>query len=696
MLTMPGTSRAADSFRADANLHYRLTETMVDNSKTEDWLFSQKYRLGLSKDLTSRLNVAGNLDVGETETKRKGKSTMVIPDLLASLDNEFFEAKAGYRVTEKDINFMSLVSDNKPQKAESTSLSLASKLRKYPTLRMRYTEDRYVDFLEVHEVDSKQTNLTGSADYDYKFLSGGYAYGHSTMRDYTGEMLRVTDSEDGRLNFNKGFMAERISTSGSTSFAKSTTTTTTAGQGNDILSQKLAQNGLYSPTQPSAGSGLPVEDLLIDGDKDTSAGINVGGAGNTGRHIGLDLLYPTRVERIFLYVQDVTFSPGAFTWSVYSGDDNVNWTLVAASASFVYDVYRHVFEMTIGATTARYFKVVNTANDSTVNPILVTEMEVYSVRTQAAFTEDVNKALTKNGQFGLGLKATDWMTMRYDVSENRQRSEPESLDTRRNTHTAGARLEKDLLAYLTAAAQHQKRWETDSKVEDRSSDISLVHFNSKPLEALDTDLSYSNTVTNKGADRQSRTDTGLFHVAAQLRKGADLDTDLNLTQYENLVSQSQTISKSLDTSLRLALTRFLTAETQHNTEWSVTQPAHGVESKDLSTYRKLGLYWRPMSIFFLRGSYGVDRDEIDGSEKVQQEYNLNWLMTRKIQLGSSLNLERAYEPETATMRRTTFATDLTWNLSEVATLGFGTDFSRQQTEFVTEVRSISMDLRLKF
>jgi hypothetical protein len=696
MLAAQGMGRAADDFHADANLHYRLTETTVDHSKTEDWLFSQKYRMGLSKDLTPRLNLAGNLDVGETESRRKPKSTVVIPDLLASLDNEFFETKAGWRVTEKDKDFLTLVSDNKPQKAESSSLSLASKLRDYPRLRLRYTEDRYVDYLDVHEVDSTQTNLTGSADYDYKFMSGGYTFGHGVMKDHAGDMNRVTDAQDGRLNYSKAFLGDRLSTGGGTSFSKIRTTTTTAGKDNVLLSQKLAQNGLYSASAPPAGTGLPVNDALIDGDRDTSANINIGGAGNTGRRIGLDLLYPARVEQLNLSVQDTTFTPRAFTWAVYSSEDNVNWTLVSASASYIYNSSRHMFELTIPATTARYFMLVDTANDSTVNPIWVTELEAYSLRTQAAFTTDKGINLTKNGQFGMGLKALDWLNFRYDVTENRQRSEPDSLDTRRNTHTAGARVERDLADWLAAAAQHQRRWETDSKAEDKSSDISLVHFSSSPLRTLDSDLSFSNTVTHKGAEAQTRTDTALLHLAAALRKGADLSSDLNLTRYVSLIARSKTMSKSLDNRLRLALTRSLTAETQHNTEWSITQPKRGHEVQGLDVYRKLALYWRPHATFYLRGAYGVERDEMDGTEKTHQEYNLNWLLTKKLQLNTGLNLERGFAPQTTTWRRTIYTSELTWNLSETATLGFGADFSRQDTEFVTEVRDISMDLTLKF
>lgn len=691
-----GAALAADDFSANADLHYNLTETMVDDSKTVDWLFSQKYRLGLSKDLTSRLNLSGNLDVGETETRRKGKSTVVVPNLLATLDNEFFEAKAGLRVTEKDMDFLSLVSDNDPQKAESTSLYLASKLRDYPILRLRYTEDRYTDYLDVHEVDSKQTNLTGSADYTYRFLSGGLTMGHGVMQDYSGDLKRVTDSRDGRMNFAKSFLDNRLSTGGSASFAKTVTTTTTAGLDNLLLTQRLAQNGLYASTQPTAGQPLPVEDALIDGDRETSANINIGGAGNTGRHIGLDLLYPTRVEQLHLYVVDTDFTPGAFTWSVYSGDDNVNWTLVAAAANFSFDSNRHVFELSIASTTARYFKLVNTANDSTVNPLWVTELEAYSERTQPSFTTDRNTSLAKNGQMGLGYKALDWLSLRYDVSESRQRNDPDSVNTRRNTHTALSRVERDLLSWLAGAAQHQRRWETDSEAEDKCSDISLVHFSATPLPTVDTDLSFSNTVAHKGTDQQSRTDTGLLHLAAELRKGADLDTDLNLTRYVNLVSRSRTLSKSLDTRLRLALTRALTAEVQHNTEWSTTLSSRSQDTRGLDVYRKLSLYWRPRSGFYLRGSYGVERDEMDGSEKIHQEYNLNWLMTRKLQLNTSLNLERSFAPQTTTILHTVFTSELTWNLSETAVMKFGAEFSRQDTDIVTEVRSVSCDLSLKF
>jgi hypothetical protein len=685
-LSIAHPAYAEDDIHGSAHLTYISTDTKTEGEETNSWQFTQVYNLGVGKALTPKVGFTADLDVNVTETDEE-KTTLLAPDLRLDVTNEYFDANTGYRINERGLDVLTMTSDEDRRTTESWNANLSTKSERYPKVRLRYNEDRDYDHLAVQETNTKTTNFFGSTDYTYRFVNFSYEYTNNMADNYATESTQETDTHEGRVNFRKSFWDNKVTSSGSYLISNRKTETETRGQDVSVEEIQLASQGLYANDSTPDTGPLSVTASLNDGNKTTSTGIDIGM--NTDENIGLTLTLTTEVEKIFLYTSTPgpSFSESSFAWDVYSSSNNLDWTLISSGASFDYDTDENRFEISFTATEARYFKVVNTANDGI--SLEVTEIEAYDVTTFAAFTTTDTERTTETIQASLGYRPTEWLSFTYDFTQDEQETDPDDQTIRRNTHNVSGRVERELHKYLTTWAQYRRRWEYESEADDTTTDTYLLHFLSSPLETLDTDLSLNHTVLKEESETQSRTSSALFQITAWLREGALLDVDANITRSENLVSESDTTTKSIDSNLRLELTRMLTAEIEYNRNWTETDQPSGDTTRRTS-YGKTTLYWRPSHDFYLRGSFSIDRDETLGDETTQQQYTMSWLMTEKIQLDMGYTLDKNDTD------RSIYSSDLSWDLSRTLTLRFGYDWSRQKTDTTTETQTITADLSARF
>ncbi|MCD4777462.1 MAG: discoidin domain-containing protein [Desulfobacterales bacterium] len=685
-----------DNISGSADLTYRSTETKTGEEEESAWSFTQNYNLQVTKAFNPKVNFAANLGININETNDT-KTTLLTPDIRLNLRNEYFDADTGYRITEKGLDVLTMISDEDRFTTESWNVNFSTKSEKYPKVQLRYNEDINYDHLAVRETDSKTTNFSGTADYTYRFLNFNYEYRNNVLDDYVTEAITETDTHYGRFDFRKSFWKNRISTSGSYSITKTKREIKTGAQ--DV------RNGI------------------------------------THQNIGVDLTSAKEIDQIYLYTTtpDPAFKDN-FTWAVYSSSDNSTWTLLKPSETdFDYNTSKKRFEISFTATTARYFKIVNTANDT--NNLYVTEIEAYDgttsiaasdglylqddtpevsshlnsepllidgdkttsaginiggYTTQAAFTTTETEQTTQTTQANIRYKPMDWLSFTYDFTQDERETKPdqeESEKTKRRAHSMNCRVERELHKYITAWAQYGRRMEYDSEAEanDKITDTYLLHFLFSPLTTLNTDLSLNHTVSKEDGETESKSSSALLQISAKLREGADLNVDANITRSENLVSQSETTTKSISSDLRLELTRMLTAEIEYDTNWTETQkPEPDGDTTGRTSNARIIFYWRPSHDFYFRGSYDIDRDEKSGEETTQQQYNMNWLMTEKMQLDMGYTLNRNDSVSS------TYAANLSWNLSRVFTLRFNYDWSRQKEDMTETTQTFTTNLSARF
>ncbi len=684
-----------DDISGSADLTYLSTETKTSEEEETTWGFTQNYNLRVTKDFTPKVNFAANLGINVNETNDT-KTTLLTPDIRLNLRNEYFDADTGYRITEKGLDILTMISDEDRLTTESWNINFSTKSDNYPKVRLRYNENINYDHLAVRKTDSKTTNFSGRADYTYRFLNFNYEYRNNVLDNYVTETITDTDTHYGRVDFRKSFWKNRITTSGSYSITNTNTETETGGQDVEVAEKKSPSAGLYADDPPDPFNiTLTSYDSLING----NANINIGGIGNTDQNIGVDLNYNRKVGLIYLYTTtpNALFNKNFFTWAVYHSSDNLNWTQITSSANKEYDTINERFEISFTATTARYFKIVNTAND--LNNLYVTEIEALSYKTYAAFTTTETEQTTQNTQANIRYKPMDWLSFTYDFTQDEQKTDSEK--NRRQAHNMNCRAEREFNKYISAWAQYGRRMEYDSEAEDKITDTYLLHFLSSPLTTLNTDLSLNHTVSKEDGETQSKSSSALFQISAKLREGADLNLDANITHSENLASLSETTIKSINSELRLELTRMLTAEIEYDTSWTETQQSEpdGDTTGKTSSARVI-LYWRPSHDFYFRGSCSIDKDTA-GLKTLQMQYNMNWLMTEKMQLSMGHTLDEGFDKfdicdiyNNDTLK-STYSADLSWNLSRIFTLRFNYNWSRQK-EDMTETQTFITNLSASF
>jgi len=688
-----------DDISGSADLTYRSIETKTGEEEESAWSFTQNYNLQVTKAFNPKVNFAANLGININETNDT-KTTLLTPDIRLNLRNEYFNADTGYRITEKGLDILTMISDEDRFTTESWNVNFSTNSEKYPKVQLRYNEDLNYDHLAVRETDSKTTNFSGTADYTYQFLNFNYEYRNNVLDDYVTEAITETDTHYGRVDFRKSFWKNRIATSGSYSITNTKTETETGGQEFRI--------------------------------------------GITHQNIGLELTStPAKeIDNIYLYTTtpEPAFNENKFTWAVYyTNDINSNWTQITPEADFEYNTSEKRFEISFTQQTARYFKVVNTTNDT--NNLYVTEIEAYNnnapvtpllhgwycqddtpgssnmepkedlidgftnlstniniggYTTQAPFTTTETEQTTQTTQANIRYKPMDWLSFTYDFTQDERETKPdqeESEKTKRRAHSMNCRVERELHKYITAWAQYGRRMEYDSEAEaeDKTTDTYLLHFLFSPLTTLNTDFSLNHTVSKEDGETESKSSSALLQISAKLREGADLNVDANITRSENLVSQSETTTKSISSDLRLELTRTLTAEIEYDTNWTETQkPEPDGDTTGLTSNARIIFYWRPSHDFYFRGSYDIDRDEKSGEETTQQQYSINWLMTEKMQLDMGYTLNRNDSVSS------TYSANLSWNLSRVFTLRFNYDWSRQKEDMTETTQTFTTNLSARF
>ena len=681
-------SPAEDRVSGSMQLSYRLSEIRSAGQERIDSMFLRLYKVGLNKDVTPTVTFQGSFDLTELEENEE-RSTRQVPELRLLVDSDVVDANLGYRLVERGLHGLTTGSDEDRRTTESWNVDLASRGLEDTRARTSYRRDRDYDHLSVRETDTCKDDFYASLDHELLDpLTVGYSLRLRQVEDYADEVTTLTETNEGRMRFRDTYLDGALNTSASYTHTVRETDTQVRGDTYETETSVLAAAGLGDDSEPAAGLPLPALPALIDGDLSTSTGVDIGGAGNTGRVFGLDLDRAGKVDELRLYTTDTAFTPGDYTWALHTSDDGVSWTLVRAAAAFTYDDEKNRFEITAG-TSSRWLKIVCTANDATVSPLYVTELEALTLESRGSGSVHKDMAVTKNAQMGLGYRPWDWLALSYDMSQSRRMPEAGAEEDRRDTHSASMRASRAVIEKLTAVGQVQRRLETATGELDRTSNSYLMQLLATPMPTLDSDLSLNRVDSSEGPQLVSRSDTAQLHTGAQLRPGMVLSMEGALSSNRNYTTDVDVAGRSLETSLQMELAKSLKADLSHDMRWTeTTLPSATV--KGHTSFSKAALYFRPSRDVYLRGSGSVDRDHEAGTQTLRQECRLSWRATRKIQLEAGWATERNED------QKDSANADLTWALSQVFNLRMGYDWMWYRSDVLTEIVQYSVDLTAKF
>lgn len=142
------------------------------------------------------------------------------------------------------------------------------------------------------------------------------------------------------------------------------TTEARSGPGAEIVIPVLPFDGLFAVDDTPLEGGLASAPALVDRDRDTGAGIDIGvplgGEDPRPRNVGLDFGAAVPINRLVVWVDraltgDVSQS---FFWTVYASDDNRIWRRVQDLPSVPFDTFQNFFTLDLSPLESRYLKVV--------------------------------------------------------------------------------------------------------------------------------------------------------------------------------------------------------------------------------------------------------------------------------------------------------------------------------------------------
>ncbi|MCG2831318.1 MAG: hypothetical protein L6302_09720, partial [Desulfobacteraceae bacterium] len=293
---------------------------------------------------------------------------------------------------------------------------------------------------------------------------------------------------------------------------------------------------------------------------------------------------------------------------------------------------------------------------------------------------------------GLRLRPFKWSRISYDYElDNTDTDTDAGADTERTVqaHNISIRGDAELHKYLKSWAQYQKRLQYNSDGDDTSTDTFTLNFDSRPIETLNTNLIFNHLINKTESETQSKTYSTLLHIIANIWEGVDLSVDGQINYTDNIVGDTQTLSKTVNSDLRLKLTKTLTTEVNYITEWTDTESADGTETSTFNYTISTDVYYRPVRSFYLHFAYELKQSE-DAEDSNYYITDINWLMTEKLRFNMQYKLDENSNEDTA------FTSDLVWNMSKIFMLRFKYDYDREENTTLTKTHTFTTFLSAKF
>ena len=216
---------------------------------------------------------------------------------------------------------------------------------------------------------------------------------------------KLTDTEIqnwshvGRVVYDDQYFKQRVRLNSDYRFTYQSTETTSA-QGGEVRFPLFRFAGLSAVDDEVMRIVLGPNPSLIDGDRNQSAGIDIGkpvnGLDDTPRQMAVDLASASELNTLLVWVDREIAQETAddFVWDVYTSANNEDWSFHARVTQASFSVFVPQFEVRFPAVTTRYIKVVTTPvapTDPTVTDpsILVTELEAELVLPTADVQRNV-------------------------------------------------------------------------------------------------------------------------------------------------------------------------------------------------------------------------------------------------------------------------------------------------------------------
>ena len=431
---LPSAEAVAEGISGYVEYDYSRNETDLTAAgggtvETRSSTFAQLYNLTLEKQVFPNLNVlaSGTFQRRDNAFEVEGATndtttTTRRPYLNVNLRTPLYYAEVAASRNEEKVDTSNLTITTVRDAVVST---LYWKPDRYPDLKLQYLWDHLYD-KEGLTVDT--VGKAFQATSNYYPIESLWLYYQGTLRETDLRMSDTTAKEtinNGRVNYTGNWWQRRIAVGLDYNVTDQRIDTTTSGAG-EVGVRVFPFAGLSALSDTPENVVLVSNPALIDGNLTASTGINLGlpppGGDSRLRNMGFDFLAATELNTLYVWVdRDISQVAGAFSWRIYTSDDNQNWVFRQLVSPAVYSPTFNRFEIRFGNVTARYVKAVTapllpTVPFATAYPtIFVTELQG-EIRRPAAEVAGTVTSTSQNGTADLRALLLPSVNLTYELT----------------------------------------------------------------------------------------------------------------------------------------------------------------------------------------------------------------------------------------------------------------------------------------
>ena len=200
------------------------------------WILGQSYSLSVDQEITSAINIGGNVRYTSQEQQASEKTTTLTPSLSFGISNDLFrfnlsgsqeDRQKGSDPITTTRNWTSSISTNFPNKL-------------WPQFRLSYGETQDSNNATPMTIDSDSKNLTAGTDYSWRFIKLLYSYTNSKNNDRIGHSESQTIGHSTNVQLTKDFFDDSLSLRASHQYSINTTEATTTVIGGQVIVDLVA------------------------------------------------------------------------------------------------------------------------------------------------------------------------------------------------------------------------------------------------------------------------------------------------------------------------------------------------------------------------------------------------------------------------------------------------------------------------
>jgi len=643
----------------------KSTDVSGRTTKTNVNSYTETGNLGLNYNLLPKLNLDLGLNYSKNLTQPSGDGadedttlTRFQPFVWLTLQDPMWRASLGYSLQDEAVK-----TSGQPEHTLSRE-TYASYLHWRPTdlpsTQFRYTRTITQDG-PLASVDTTEDLTSLKSEYLYRGLDASYVGTYLRTDDRIRHVVSTLLSNEGRLAYTTSFFDQRV-------FLTADNRVRLVELENVTQLPIPTSVGLSVLDDTPLDGALTTNPGLTDGDKTTSAGVNIGYPGPAGdftrRNVGLDFLAPVTVSMFQVWVDgwgaaalpaDIT---NWFSWDVYTSGDNLTWTFHATVAPAPFGPFDRRFEIGFSPVTARYVKLVTRPlpggfiglTDSSLYPnIFVTEVRAFVDRTAQQATQTITQ-LSQNYSLDVKVILFRSPSIYYRFYGQYQQFESD-VQTAQSTQTRyfvsnGLYYSQPLTPILSASANGS--FEIGSELDQtRTGALYYASLTATPLPTLTDSLVYSGNRQWVGPTSTESDTVGVYNTA-QLYRG--ISTSLNLaasfTSNDDGTGSVQrrrdlfvNIGTGITPNPALTLTTYYTGKLSHSTGG----PAGGARDTTQNIL-DLGLSLTPFRALSLAAGANI-LSETGQPTAVRHNYSLSWAPFPDGQLQFSFSYTESHLPE---------------------------------------------------